>query len=124
MLPTVKIADIIDKQEWGINNLDFDKGKDGKIEQMITISGTDYVKFTILTAVVTGGFKLAPNTLIWSKDLSAAGGIFESHKDVIKTSDRSITKADIHALNDISYLSCIKVLAEGFGIKYKFPAAP
>ena len=119
----LKMADFIADNAWNTNDLTFDVTKGGSCSNFVCLTRYDSVieKYHIMTTVVDGTFQLAPNIWVYTKYKSVAGGIVETTKVVTKNVPRSITEADVKAVNAMMLLTSINIMQENFGVPKTLP---
>lgn len=120
----LEVAAFIPKNKATVKNFDFDVGKPGILDSVVVVTGSDFTKFTVVTSITNGAFKLAPDMVIWNKTLSAAGGIYESDSDKIRYTPRNISKAEAESIGALMILSGLETLNKEVGAGLQLPTQP
>jgi len=100
----------MDEGMWAMNNIMFDIDLGGSTKFTSILGAHDWAngKYNILICDLQTTFKLAPDMMVIEKSLSAAGGIFESKKDVYKKVPRSLTEDDMKAVMNFFFVLTFK----------------
>lgn len=119
----MQLLQFVPDAAWQANDFTFDKDKGGVCNTVVALGNQDIVerRANVLFTYVTGSFTLAPDIFIYTKFLSAAGGIYESTKDRIEHRARSINEDTIKAVHATMLLSALNVMAENLGVTIKLP---
>ena len=119
----MQIAEFAPDTAWHANDMTFDATHGGDCNTIVALCQQDYTSsvINVLFTFVTGSFKLAPDVFIYTKFLSAAGGIYESTKDRIEYKPRSLKDEEIKAIHATMLLSGLSVMADNLGVETKLP---
>lgn len=112
--------------DWTVKDFAFSSGKTSSVDAAIclTRAHNSFKAHHFLTVVTSGFFKLAPNALMMTNHLSAAGGIFERKKDYFKYMPKELTKKEMKSIQSLMILNSVNMLAKEFGVKFKLPDSP
>jgi len=107
--------------KWEANNFLFDEKSGGTVNALIMDSKTDYTDNVIntLAVKVDGAFKLAPNVLIYQKNNSYAGGIYETQKEVREIETRQLSEDETKSIQAMMILNAMDIVCEKMGVPLK-----
>lgn len=110
--------------DWSIKDFSFNDAKRSTVDAAICLTRTDTKVMHFVTTVTSGFFNLAPNILIMTNHLSAAGGIFERKKDYFKAKPRSLGAKEIKKIQALMIVNSLNMMTKEFGLKMTLPDDP
>lgn len=120
------MADFIPDNRWGENDFAFGNGKNNAANSAVAISKSDLMTgtFNVICVTTEGAFKLSPNSMIITNNLSVAGGIYESKVQKMVETPREVGPKEAKALSALSLLNGMQLFATAFGVKFNLPDSP
>jgi len=113
----------IDHNIWTANNILFsvDNGGNSKFVSLLSHRDEKTNKYDFVVCDIQSTFVLAPDTMVISKKLSVAGGLWQDEKEVEIKVNREVTSDDMKAVMSFFNVVVFKAFMENMGIKVDFP---